>query len=119
MATGAQAGRVRDRRSFLTGGRHRSGWAPREPRCLPTHFCSTPSIPMARKLAYLLPTSASSCFSFALNALAASMSANCSRTTRLGGGEPLKLIALLKPPARYLPPDSLMLARAFGRKSLV
>ena len=78
-----------------------------------------PSIPMARKLAYLWPTSALSCCSLVLNALTASISGNCRRTTRLGGGEPLKLIALLKPPARYLPPLSLMFACAFGRKSLV
>ena len=32
---------------------------------------------------------------------------------------PVKPIALLKPPARYLPPNSLMLACALGKKSLV
>ena len=40
------------------GGRAVSA-ARRLPRC---HFCSTPSIPITRKLAYLLPTSASICF---------------------------------------------------------
>jgi hypothetical protein len=44
----------------------RAAHAARFPR---RHFCSTPSISITRKLPYLLPTSATSCFSLSSNAL--------------------------------------------------
>jgi hypothetical protein len=73
-------------------------------RHLARYFCAAPSIPMTRKLAYLLLTSASSCCSLALYALTASMSENCRRTAR----RTAQTDRLLKPPATYLPPASLL-----------
>jgi len=74
------------------------------------YFASMPSMANTRKVAYFVPT-----FSWmsrpppSHHFFKTSMFSYRIRTTRLAGGVPLSAVVLLKPPARYMLPPSLMM----------